>query len=162
MILKELLKDLLKQVSRLEAAREKVREVETGFMVGESAWESGKKLVRATRHEAKVRRGILGSLTSAKNLVSGKAKTPCPLCPLCRVPIKGWSALARHLHRKHGFRRYLSDNLPAMTTQCPCGHKEPATKKGFAHFGSHLRGQKDLKTHLNLNRVLNRVAGGVP
>lgn len=115
-----------------------------------------KRLARAEtpRAQKNSRQRLYGLLRQASNIIKGDGgRRPCVLCPLCFVPISGWSRLARHLLKKHGYEHYHSVGLPGMTAMCPCGFRVAATNKGMAHFGSHLRGQKNLKAHLTLNRV---------
>lgn len=71
-------------------------------------------------------------------------------CPACRVPMKSYSALVRHLIAKHNSRGPAC-KLP----DCFCGKR----CKNNRQFAKHLAGVKDLRVHWGLS-ILKESAKG--
>jgi hypothetical protein len=104
------------------------------------------------------KRACLVLLRRIKELVVPKRKPKnLPVCPLCtngyfancRI-FASWVSLIAHLVKSHHFKGVGVDG---WMLRCPCGYMATIDGPGRKRMATHLANQKDLKSHIHVNRV---------
>ena len=98
----------------------------------------------------RIQRDLMGSFPVIRK--DGQAAEPTkkrPVCPMCGIPCRNWTLLARHLIAMHDCYHLR------FRAQCWCGRTFPHTGSRTAEmrFGLHLAHVKNLKEHLLVGKL---------